>query len=108
MPKKRLQLPRELLTEYFSTSLSLNYVCHENVDVTLNTQEVCSRISGLQQIYILGGHRCTDTQKNCLKNFACLSLSLPAYATTWSITLCSTFRSTLHGFSNRKHIIRQS
>ena len=42
----------------------LNYVGNDKVDVALNTQEVCSKISSLRQVFLLDGHRRTDMEED--------------------------------------------
>jgi len=66
----------------FSHLCQLNYVGHGKVDVALNTQELCNKISSLRQFLLLGGHRRTDNPKELFDKFSHLSFSLPDDTTT--------------------------
>ena len=73
----------------------LNYVGHDNVDVTMHTQEVCQRISHLRQTYTIGGQKRTVTPEELFDKLTQLSVILFNNAKTWSIQLCSTYLSLL-------------
>ena len=69
----------------------LNYVGHDKIDVTMNTQEVCTQISELQQSYVYNGNSNVDTPEELFNKFTSLTVNLPDNAVTWSIQLCSTY-----------------
>ena len=73
----------------------LNYVGHDKIDVTRNTQEVCTQICELQQTYINNGNASIDTPEELFNKFTALTVNLPDNAVTWSIQLCSTYFSAL-------------
>ena len=55
----------------------LNYVRHDKVDIALNTQEICSRISSLRHAYRLGSRDYIDTPEELFDKFNQLSDGLP-------------------------------
>ena len=79
----------------FQHLFRLNYVGHDKVDVSLNTQEICSKVSNLCQVYTLGRQNHTDTPEVLFNKFNQLSVGLPDDAKEWSIQLNSTFLSAL-------------
>ena len=70
-------------------------VIHDKVDIALNNQEVCSKISSLRQVFLLGGHKRTESPEELFDSFTCLSFSLPDDATPLSTTLCATYLAAL-------------
>ena len=94
---------QKLLREYgekgkldiFLHLCKLNYVGHDKVDTALNTQEICSKISSLRQVYRLGSRDYVDTPEELFDKFNQLSVGLPDDVKKWSIQLCSTFFSAL-------------
>ena len=74
----------------------LDYVGSDSIDISLNVQEVCRKISSLCQRYTVRGKIVTDTPDELFDKFLVLSVSLPDDATTWPIQLCSTYLSALN------------
>ena len=65
-----------------------NYVGHTNVDVGLNTMDVCSQISDVKQVYNQNRRMYHD---EFFDRFSTLSLSLLVKASGWSVQLCSCY-----------------
>ena len=63
----------------------LNYVGHANVDIGLNTLDVCSQISDVKQVYNQNGRMYHDTPDKLFDRFSSLAVSLPVKASGWSV-----------------------
>ena len=65
----------------------LNYVGHINVNIGLNTLDVCSQISDVKQVYNQNGRMYHDTPDELFDRFSTLAVSLPVKASRWSVQL---------------------
>ena len=74
--------------EIFMQSCVLNYMGHTNVDVGLNTLDVCSQISDVKQVYNQNERMYHDTPDELFDRFSTLAVSLPVKASGWSVQLC--------------------
>ena len=81
--------------EIFLHLCQLNYVGLTNIDIGLNTLEVCSHISELKQVYCKGGRTHHDTPDELFDRFSVLAVSLPANSSGWSVQLCSCYLAAL-------------
>ena len=71
--------------EMFIHLCVLNYVGHINVNIGLNTLDVCSQISDVKQVYNQNGRMYHDTPDELFDRFSTLVVSLPVKASEWSI-----------------------
>ena len=81
--------------EIFLHLCQLNYVGQANVDVSLNTLDICSEISKLKQVYCVNGIVHHNTPDELFDRISSLAVSLPVDASKWSIQLCSCYLTAL-------------
>jgi len=80
-----------LSVKYFWHVCRINYVVYIKADLALNTQELSKKISGLRQLFLLGGQSPTDTPEVLVDKFSRLAFSCQQITFMWSITLCSNY-----------------